>query len=131
MKDNKRFVCKRITKDCVFPGALCELKDIKGKFSILLENIDDAKIICDMLNQQDILINYYKKDLKDLLSKFFDYMKALAGIEFNADITPNDFSLLRKYFILFRYVFKEEFLDFYRRICDKCDLNSNFINKKD
>lgn len=125
MEEKERYELQEVFEDDSFHWCL---KDNDTKLLKPLVNLHNC---VDLLNQQDRLINCYKKELKNLLSKFFDYMKALAEFEFDTDITLNDFSLLRKYFILFRFVFKEEFVDFYRRICDKCDLNSNFSNKKD
>lgn len=113
MKDNKRFVCKKITKDCVFPGALCKLKDIKGKFSILLENIDDAKIICDMLNLQDDLINIYKSDFREFYNKTLDYIRELAKRDCNSTV-PTSKELrdkVNKYLDVWKEIFSESFFD--------------------
>ena len=53
MKENERYVVKKISKDCLFPETLCELKDTKSKLYVVLENIADAYKIKDLLNQQD------------------------------------------------------------------------------
>lgn len=100
------------------------LYDIKNKQNILFcSSMDDkeAVVLCDLLNTQDKLINVYKKNLKDLLSKFFDYIKTLAEFDNDCDITPNNFSLLKKYLTIFRFAFKEEFFDFYQKISKLCD----------
>lgn len=56
MEEKERYVCKKISKDCLFPEILCELKDTESKFFVVLESKDDAVKIADLLNQQDKLI---------------------------------------------------------------------------
>lgn len=53
MAQKERYVCKKISKDCLFPEILCELKDTESKFFVVLESKDDAVKIADLLNQQD------------------------------------------------------------------------------
>lgn len=105
-------------------GVFAYLYDNKNQNYIIVcssINNEDAVTLCNLLNTQDKLINVYKKNLKDLLSKFFDYMKTLAEFDYDCDITPNDFSLLKKYLTIFRFAFKEEFFDFYQKISKLCD----------
>lgn len=63
MAQKERYVCKKISKDCLFPEILCELKDTESKFFVVLESKDDAIKIADLLNHQD-------KCIKELENQF-------------------------------------------------------------
>ncbi len=53
MKKKDRYVVEKMPTYCLFPEALCGLKDTEGKFYVVLENIDAVIKIKDLLNQQD------------------------------------------------------------------------------
>ena len=72
MEEKERYIVKKLTRDCLFPETLCELKDEESKFFVILESIEDANKIKDLLNKQDNEINV----LNELLSseqKFHDW----------------------------------------------------------
>lgn len=82
MEEKERYVCKKISKDYLFPEILCELKDTESKFFVVLESKDDAVKIADLLNQQDkrikeleLLLNADKK-IKTNSIKGFEKLKA-------------------------------------------------------
>ena len=66
MAQKERYVCKKISKDCLFPEILCELKDTESKFFVVLESKDDAVKIADLLNQQDKRIKELEEKYQDL-----------------------------------------------------------------
>ncbi len=53
MKEKDRYVVEKMPTYCLFPEALCGLKDTESKFYVVLENIDAVIKIKDLLNQQD------------------------------------------------------------------------------
>lgn len=66
MAQKERYVCKKISKDCLFPEILCELKDTESKFFVVLESKDDAVKIADLLNHQDKRIKELEEENKVL-----------------------------------------------------------------
>ena len=76
MEEKERYVVKKISKDCLFPETLCELKDTKSKFFVVLESKEDAVKIADLLNQQDKRI----KDVETQLEIHNEYYNS-----FNCD----------------------------------------------
>ena len=75
MAQKERYVCKKISKDCLFPEILCELKDTESKFFVVLESKDDAVKIADLLNQQDKEIKQLKDQIEQMAQ---DYASEIA-----------------------------------------------------
>lgn len=75
MAQKERYVCKKISKDCLFPETLCELKDTESKFFVILESKDDAVKIVDLLNQQDKEIKQLKEQIEQMAQ---DYASEIA-----------------------------------------------------
>lgn len=73
MEEKEKYVVKKISKDCLFPETLCELKDTKSKFFVVLESKDDAVKIADLLNKQD----KYIKELKNSEDNFCECVSRL------------------------------------------------------
>lgn len=92
MEEKERYVCKKISKDCLFPEILCELKDTESKFFVVLESKDDAVKIADLLNQQDKEIKQLKQSQKQLAISELEKSKDF--IDHNIEI-ENDIGVLK------------------------------------
>lgn len=90
MKGKERYVCKKISKDCLFPEILCELKDTESKFFVVLESKDDAVKIADLLNHQDKRIKkleqenlFFKEQNKSLIDEEEYIFKKMQEVGFD------------------------------------------------
>lgn len=73
--EKERYAVKKISKDCLFPETMCELKDTKSKFFVVLESKDDAVKIADLLNQQAKCINDLEEQIEQMAK---DYTSEIA-----------------------------------------------------
>lgn len=62
----ERYIVQKLSRDCLFPETLCELKDTESDFFIILENIDDANKIKNIFNQKDTQIKELEQENQQL-----------------------------------------------------------------